>query len=272
MKAFAVLMLACVLGTTAAAQTNQPVEQLIPSDGYVLNVRVQAGSHPELPAIVLEAGGGLDSTQWAALQPELSAQTGTTVISYDRPGYGKSPLPERPYDIVAETEALHDALEQLHLANKYILVGHSYGGFLIQLFANRWPEEVKGLLFLDPNTPTTMLAFGSDADQKPMINPATPRQRANARVDQAGRKPFEAVYAAPLPLDIPVIVVSSEKPPFSKPRQIEVFRLSHQLLAASVEDGKWLVADGSNHMIPAQRPDIVIASVRELLAKQQGRF
>ena len=265
MKAFPVLVLTCVLTTAAVAQPGQ--ERLIESQGYVLNVRVVTGSRPELPAIILEAGGGLDSNQWTQLQPELSAQTGASVISYDRPGYGKSPLPDRPYDIVAESEAFHGALEQLHLADKFILVGHSYGGFLIQVFANRWPMDVKGLLFLDPNSPATMLAFGSDANPTPMRNPITPRDRANARVDLAGRKPFEAVYAAPLPLNVPVIVVSAEKPPVSKPRQVEIFRLSHQLLAASVEDGKHIVAERSNHMIPAQRPDMVIDAVRELLGK-----
>jgi hypothetical protein len=62
-------------------------------------------------------------------------------------------------------------------------------------------------------------------------------------------------------------VVTAEKAPFPKPRQVQIFKLSHQLMAASVEDGKLVVAEGSNHMIPAQRPDIVLSSVRELLAK-----
>jgi hypothetical protein len=70
-----------------------------------------------------------------------------------------------------------------------------------------------------------------------------------------------------LPLDIPVVGVSAETPPVRDPRQIQVFALSHQLLAASVKDGKRIVAERSNHMIPVQRPDIVIEQVEALLAK-----
>src|SRR5262245_47488159 len=86
-------------------------EEIVSAGGYRLNIRIQPGNRPDLPVILLESGGGWDSSQWEKLQPELAAQTGATVVSYDRPGYGKSPLPERPYDIVAETKAFHTALE-----------------------------------------------------------------------------------------------------------------------------------------------------------------
>lgn len=251
----------------AAASAEE--ERLIEARGYLLSVKIQRGSKTDAPTIVLESGGGWDSSQWATLQPRLSAETGATVVSYDRPGYGKSPLPAKPYDIIDELEAFHDALVQLKLADSVLLVGHSYGGLLIQLYANRWPATARGLLFLDPNSPIAMLAMGEDANQKPIINPTTPRQRANARTDAAGRTPFAAVYEALLPQNISLIVVSAEKPPFPKPRQIEIFKLSHELLAASVEDGKRIIAKGSNHLVPAQRPDLVIECVKELLSKNK---
>jgi pimeloyl-ACP methyl ester carboxylesterase len=253
----------------AAAQTAATIEErLIESRDYILNIKIQRGSDTRAPTIILEAGGGADSSQWAALQPRLSIETGATVVSYDRPGYGKSPLPNRPYDIVDEVEAFHNAVVELMLAERVILVGHSYGGLLIQLYANRWASTVHGLLFLDPNTPSAMLAFGSDTGQTPITNPVTQRDRANVRVDAAGRAPVAAVYDALLPLNVPLIVVSAETPPFRKPRQMAVFKLSHELLAASVEDGKHLIAGNSNHMIPAQRPDIVVDCVKQLMAKR----
>ena len=209
----------------------------------------------------------MDSTQWSELQPRLAAETGATVVSYDRPGYGKSPLPAKVYDIVDEVEAFHDALLQLELAGNVLPVGHSYGGFLIQLYANLWPSTVHGLLFLDPNTPSVMLGLGFDTGQPPITNPVTALELANVRIDSSGNAPFAAVYNASLPSEIPLIVLSAEIPIFSQPRQIQVVRLSHELLAASVEDGKRVIAERSNHMIPAQRPDLVVDSVQELLAK-----
>lgn len=252
----------------ALAQPGPIEERLLEAHGYVLNMKILRGK-PDAPTIVLESGGGLDSRQWTKLQPQLAAETGASVVAYDRPGYGKSPLPTKPYDIADESQAFHEALTQLKLADHVLLVGHSYGGLLIQLYASRWPDTVKGLLFLDPNNPTAMLAMGSDMDDHPLPKPTTPNQRANNRIDEAGRAKYAAVYAALLPLNLPVVVVSSETPPFHDPRQNAVFGLSHQLLAASVTDGKHLVAEHSNHMIPDQRPDIVIAQTKALLAKSR---
>ena len=248
------------------AQSALIEERLIEVRGYVLNVKALRGK-ADAPTIVLESGGGLDSRQWAKLQPQLALETGASVVAYDRPGYGKSPLPAKPYDIADECQAFHEALEQLKLADHVLLVGHSYGGLLVQLYANHWPDTVRGMLFLDPNNPAAMLAMGSDMDDHPMANPTTPNQRANNRIDLAGRAKFAAVYAAPLPLNIPLIVVSAETPPVSDPRQVAVFELSHQLLAASVKDGKRILAGHSNHMIPDQRPELVIEQVKVLLAK-----
>jgi pimeloyl-ACP methyl ester carboxylesterase len=272
-KLLTIARLGLVLAATAAplAALAQPApieERLVEADGYLLNVKILRGE-PDAPTIVLESGGGFDSRQWAKLQPQLAAETGASVVAYDRPGYGKSPLPTKPYDIADESRAFHDALVQLKLADHVLLVGHSYGGLLIQLYAGRWPDTVKGMLFLDPVSPAAMLAMGSAVDDRPLPNPTTPNQRANNRLDEAGRAKFAPVYAAVLPLSIPVVVVSAETPPFRDPRQIAVFGLSHQLLAASVSDGKRVIAEHSNHMIPDQRPDIVIEQTKALLAKSR---
>lgn len=256
------------LALAGAAFAQPPQEEhRVSARGYNLLIRVQRGSKPSLPTIVLESGGGFDSTQWASLQPTLAADTGATVVSYDRPGYGQSELPAKPYDIADELAAFHEALETLGLAQRVLLVGHSYGGFLVQLYANRWAPSVKGILFLDPNTPTAMLAMSSEGRPAPITDPKTPRQRANARADVGFEDALSTVYRSPLPLQIPVIVVSAETPPFASPRLAKVFKLSHQLLAASVNDGKTVTAERSNHLIPAQRPDLVTACVQELLAK-----
>ncbi len=101
------------------------------------------------PTVVLETGfGGGTAATWYKLQPLLSELTRT--CSYDRAGYGFSTLGSNlPRD-------LHHALADLHrlLANSgekspYILAGHSNGGLLIGAFADRYPTEVAGLIFLD---------------------------------------------------------------------------------------------------------------------------
>jgi pimeloyl-ACP methyl ester carboxylesterase len=238
--------------------------QLVTAAGYTFNIVVTLGDK-KLPTIILESGGGADSRQWTELQPRIATETHAPVISYNRPGFGQSPLPNKPYDIVAESDAFREAVTTLGLGSRVILVGSSYGGFLVQLWASRAPKTVAGVLFLDPNSPAAVTAMGADLHPGVNPNPQTPQQIAQARVDSAGNARFVAVYSNPLPLDVPVTVVSAGTPLFQDRRLAEIMTLSHQLLAASSHRGKRIVADGAAHNIAADRPDVVIACVKELL-------
>ena len=242
--------------------------QLVHAGGYTFNIVVTKGD-PSLPTIIFESGGGADSRQWEQFQPRISAETHAPVISYDRPGFGNSPLPDRPYDIVAEADAFREVVTSLGLAEHVILVGSSYGGFLIQLWASRAPATVVGLLFLDPNSPAAVAAMGADLNPGVNPNPTTPQQIAHARIERAGSARFVASYANPLPLDVPVIVISAGRPLFQDSRLARVMTLSHELLAASSHNGKRIVADGAGHNIVADRPDIVAACVKELMTARR---
>ena len=67
------------------------IDTLVSVGGNRLHFQVIEGGSP---AILLEAGGGMDLTAWADLAPRLARETGATVISYDRAGFGESDLPE----------------------------------------------------------------------------------------------------------------------------------------------------------------------------------
>lgn len=260
-------------GIAADGGSSNIRDEMVRVGNHRLHFRVGESGTPDAskPVIVLESGGGLFSTQWSDLQPELVARTGTTVVAYDRAGFGESDLPDSEYDIGREVSELHGALVELGFANRsMILVAHSYGALLAQIYANRWPQTVTGMVLLDPNSPAAMLALGQDSGiRPPMENPQTKRQRAFARIDSTGWKPFADVYLAPLPIDVPVMVLSSEKDLFPSPRANDVFRISHQLLARSVSSGRVVVAMGCGHNIPVDCPDLVLEAVKELLASPQ---
>jgi pimeloyl-ACP methyl ester carboxylesterase len=119
--------------------------RLVDVGGHRLEVSV-AGTGK--PVVILEAGLGQHRDHWLAIQDSLS--TLTTVIAYSRAGYGASdPSPERrtPLQIVSELRALLRALGQ---DGPYVLVGHSLGGVYVRVFASRHPEEVVGLVLVDP--------------------------------------------------------------------------------------------------------------------------
>jgi pimeloyl-ACP methyl ester carboxylesterase len=84
-----------------------------------------------------------------------------------------------PYDIQAEVDALWGGLQRLAPNRALVLVGHSYGAFLSELFAAKHSVNVKGILLLDPNN----LAFvdsigGPDAVKRdPLTAPPYDRSR-----------------------------------------------------------------------------------------------
>jgi pimeloyl-ACP methyl ester carboxylesterase len=118
--------------------------QRVDVGGYRLHVRcVGEGS----PTVVLDAGLGGFSLDWSLVQPELAATT--RVCAYDRAGYGwsdPSPKPRTPSQIADE---LHTLLVNAGIEGPYVLVGHSAAGKHVRLYANRYPQEVSGMVFVD---------------------------------------------------------------------------------------------------------------------------
>ncbi len=100
------------------------------------------------PVVVLEAGIAGSSLGWALVQEKLAAFT--TVCSYDRAGLGWSSgchLPRAATQLAAELCAL---LDRAAIAGPFILVGHSFGGLLIRAYSHSFPQQVAGLVFVDP--------------------------------------------------------------------------------------------------------------------------
>jgi pimeloyl-ACP methyl ester carboxylesterase len=98
---------------------------------------------------VLDHVGAGNSAQWAFSQSQLA--TDTRVCAYDRAGFGWSdPIPAGPRDAAAETHELHTLLHNAGEAGPFVLVGHSYGGRVMKLFAASYPEQAAGLVLIDP--------------------------------------------------------------------------------------------------------------------------
>jgi pimeloyl-ACP methyl ester carboxylesterase len=97
------------------------------------------------PTVILMAGGGAFSIDWALVQPKVAEST--RVCSYDRAGLGWSgPGPEE--DIVEETVSdLHALLQASGEHGPYVLVGASIAGIYIQAYQRAFPADVAGLVF-----------------------------------------------------------------------------------------------------------------------------
>lgn len=109
------------------------------------------------PTVIIDSGLGGNSLEWIKVQRSLARHV--RVCSYDRAGYGWSepgPLPRTSSRIVDELFAL---LAEADLAGPYVLVGHSFGGYTMQLFANRYPNKTAGLVLVDSSHPEQFERF-----------------------------------------------------------------------------------------------------------------
>lgn len=111
----------------------------------------RADGRPSQPSVVLETGLGHVSAVWGLVQPGVARFA--DVLAYDRAGYGWSdpgPRPRASARIVAE---LHALLGACALPPPYLLVGQSFGGLTMLLYAVTYPDEVAGVALLDPLPP-----------------------------------------------------------------------------------------------------------------------
>ncbi len=121
-----------------------PTGKLIDAGGHHLHIHVLGKGKP---VVVFENGSGDFSFVWDLVQPSIAKIAAT--VSYDRAGYAWSqegPFPRTGRQIAYE---LHTALRNAGISGPYILVGQSYGGFLVRSFARIYKNEVVGMVLVD---------------------------------------------------------------------------------------------------------------------------
>ncbi|WNG49149.1 alpha/beta hydrolase [Archangium minus] len=113
-----------------------------------------------LPVLFVNSNGGRRE-QWAAQQAHLKQRS----VSFDLRGMGDSDLdPQGRYGAVDAAEDVHAVANALGL-ERFVLVGHSFGGAAAGEYAIRWPERLAGLVFVDtagtmpPLTPEQLAWF-----------------------------------------------------------------------------------------------------------------
>ncbi len=98
--------------------------------------------------VVFESGLGNDWSPWDQVATEVAAEA--RVFAYSRPGYGRSEPSTDPRDAAHIVEDLRSLLLARGYAPPYVLVGHSFGGTYMELFAKKHPEEVAALVMVEP--------------------------------------------------------------------------------------------------------------------------
>ena len=150
----AVLVLASIGGgyetvAEAADAAAYPMPgQLIDVGGHRLHLHCTGSGSP---TVVLEPGGGAMSSNLGWITPGVARDT--RVCVYDRAGRGWSEPADTPQDGAQIAADLHTLLHRANVPGPYVLAGHSFGGLYALTFADRYPDEVAGMVLVDSTAP-----------------------------------------------------------------------------------------------------------------------
>ena len=97
--------------------------------------------------VVIQTGMTCSFYDWFPIIEKLSQHF--TVVSYHRPGYGKSELGNHSRTTLQTTKELHMLLQKLDIHEPIILIGHSYGGLCAQHFAMLYENKLQSLILVD---------------------------------------------------------------------------------------------------------------------------
>src|SRR5579863_4331480 len=255
------------------------------------------------PTVVIEPGAGEPSRLWWPVQDRIAEFA--NVCTYDRAGYGWSQPVAAGRTIAERAEELHALLANAGIPGPYILVAHSYGGFIVRCFARNYPDQTAGLVLVD--TPEESAFFRREIlnfySRLGFINKAVELVagfgvlRLLGQLFHLDRVGFSFVrpaeYSAAgddlaslqlvkMPMgdfggvgslgDFPLAVITHGQP-FPGPFSIleNGWSDGQKRLAALSTNSLLIRANNSNHMIQMDEPELVVDAIRRVHAAARNK-
>lgn len=196
------------------------------------------------PVVVMDSGYNSNHTVWSKVRPRTSHLARTCV--YDRSASGHSDDDGRLHtsaDIVAN---LHTLLAHADLRGPFLLVGHSFGGMNMRLYAYTYPQQVAGLVEVD-SSHEDYCRLAHDTESF-CVDPAV----------VAGFKEVRAARHGPMRGSLghlPLIVLTRDG---SDP----LWQRMQDQIASASSDSIHVLATGSGHSIEKDNPALVAAAVQ----------
>ena len=143
---------------------------------------------------------------------------------------------------------------------------------LALLNAGRHREQVAGLVLVDPMNTRFIKATGDFIfSTVPRIErPANNREKTIVRMVATFPGLIEVVHRLEPTFRQPMVVITAGKPFWGNPDIDSAWRRSHEALAAAGQQRRLVVAEGSDHGVPEQRPELIVAAVQELLKRRRA--
>ncbi|HLZ87228.1 MAG TPA: alpha/beta fold hydrolase [Puia sp.] len=235
---------------------------LVDVGGYKLHFVISKGKG--IP-ILFEAGGGEDATTWNKILLPIAKRTGTTLITYDRAGFGQSTFDTTQRGLMNGILGLEMGLQKLGYDNNIMLVAHSQGGLYAQLYAARHPEKVKAAVLIDVTTTCFYDEKRLAATQRMINQQNTDKVKASdpGRYYQGAdfSDNIESMRNVAFPNTIPVTDFVSDHPPFQDSTDINDWKRCHREFAAASSNRTGILATGCGHFIFNDDPALVINAI-----------
>ncbi|AQG81128.1 alpha/beta fold hydrolase [Spirosoma montaniterrae] len=249
------------------------------------------------PVIVFESGFGTPMQHWNPIFNQVSKIA--PVVAYDRPGIGDSQPDQQMPTVKNVADKLRKVLQALHVKPPYVLVGHSLGGVYVRGFAVYYPQELAGLVIIDPADFTEtydhfgqyMLDVGlskAHVDSvmaqrrvetfKPNPKMPTSLQEELQILFNLRRSEFSEFNGKPLP-NIPISFITSGRfEPFPNAKPIDEalfhsktkFRIGRWIkFVDTVPKGRFFYSANAGHFVHRDDPGLVVSSIELVLKDAQ---
>src|SRR5262245_31841292 len=251
------------------------------------------------PTVVVVPGLKASADDWTKSEPGktnvFSEVAGfTRVCTYDRPGVPVGETPSRS-DPVPMPIPANDSVADLHalvaaagIATPFVIVGHSYGGLVVRLYAMTYPGDVDGMVLIDAFSEELRAGETPEewANQRRILNgDLTEALKVYPDIERVvADHSFDQVLAAPPLQPMPLIVLSADHPwgplvpefiadgklPADTPLDIgyvtdRVQKEAQAKLAALVPGAKHVTKTDSGHEIHKDQPQLDIDSIRDVV-------
>jgi pimeloyl-ACP methyl ester carboxylesterase len=273
LPAFAVAIACAPMFSAQPSLTDRTFEV----SGLSLHIRCAGERASGTPLVVLEAGAGNSADTWRDVHVPIAQFA--RACAYDRPGRGSSAGPAAALNADAYVPLLADLLKAAGEPGPYVLVGHSIGGVIAALFANRHQSDVAGIVLVDSSHEQQMKRFRALPAATPPVGAAAPRPPAAGPPSPeplpiAGL--IELLSTQPWRGTIPLVVLTRGKtpPPTGDPNAAARHAIWLDLQrdwATRSPRGKQIVAANSGHYIHNDEPALVIDAVKSVVEQATRR-
>ena len=243
----------------------QPDARTVVVDGHRVAFRVIGSGRP---AVVMISGLGDRMATFDDVAADLGKTT--SVILYDRAGYGGSESASGPRDAVAAERELAGLLAQSGVAGPFVLSGHSLGGLFAEYYAAKHPEQVAGLILEESRpadfTRRCMASVGDSMCLPPPWMVWFMSKGARDEVAALSGVADQVEGLAPIQ-DKPVLVLSRPSKDAGEDSFDALWTNAQSDLAARYPGSRHLIAESAGHYLHHDQREWFVASVQAFLSQ-----